>query len=248
LPGRRAPLRALTRGPEPAEELHGIRHRRTEPVRHARVELGGLTRLQVQVVLAEHQPRPAAQDVEPFIALVRLRGSGPARCAAATTARASGLRQLSDDVTFFTHGTELSEEDRTRLAARGIRVVDGPVGSVETVDDHLAGVRLADGTSVPLQALAVATRMVARAGFLGGLGLRTVADPSGAGEHLPTDPAGRTQVPGVWAAGTVTDPDAQVGAAAAAGAFAGAQINADLVEQETQAAVAALTAEPAPLR
>src|SRR6185312_8719034 len=35
------------------------------------------------------------------------------------------FRQLSDDVTFFTHGTELSEEDRTRLAARGIRVVDG---------------------------------------------------------------------------------------------------------------------------
>ena len=158
------------------------------------------------------------------------------------------FRQLSDDVTFFTHGTELSEEDRTRLAARGIRVVDGAVGSVETVDDHLAGVRLADGTSVPLQALAVATRMVARAGFLGGLGLRTVAHPSGAGEHLPTDPAGRTQVPGVWAAGNVTDPFAQVGAAAAAGAFAGAQINADLVEQETQAAVAALTAEPAPLR
>jgi len=55
-------------------------------------------------------------------------------------------------------------------------------------------------------------------------------------------------VPGVWAAGNVTDPFAQVGAAAAAGAFAGAQINADLVEQETQAAVAALTAEPAPLR
>jgi len=36
-------------------------------------------------------------------------------------------------------------------------------------------------------------------------------------------------VPGVWAAGNVTDLSAQVGSAAAAGATAGAQINYDLV-------------------
>jgi len=57
--------------------------------------------------------------------------------------------------------------------------------------------------------------------------------PSGAGEHIPADPAGRTGVPGLWAAGNVTDPMAQVGAAAAA------MINADLVAEETRQAVAA---------
>jgi hypothetical protein len=41
-------------------------------------------------------------------------------------------------------------------------------------------------------------------------------------------------VPGVWVAGNVTDLAAQVGAAAAAGA----QINADLVAEETRQAVA----------
>ena len=45
--------------------------------------------------------------------------------------------------------------------------------------------------------------------------------PSGIGEHVPADPTGRTEVPGVWVAGNVTDPVAQVGAAAAAGAVAG---------------------------
>jgi thioredoxin reductase len=45
-------------------------------------------------------------------------------------------------------------------------------------------------------------------------------------------------VPGVWAAGNVTDLSAQVGASAAAGALAGAVINADLVEEETRLAVA----------
>jgi len=41
----------------------------------------------------------------------------------------------------------------------------------------------------------------------------------------------------VWVAGNVTDLSAQVGAAASQGAVAGAQINADLVMQETGAAV-----------
>ena len=78
--------------------------------------------------------------------------------------------------------------------------------------------------------------------FLSGIGLRAVEHPSGAGAHVPVDALGRTEVPGVWAAGNVSDPFAQVGAAAAAGAFAAAQINADLVTEETGMAVQALRA------
>ena len=89
---------------------------------------------------------------------------------------------------------------------------------------------------MPRAVVAVGARMVARAGFLGGLGLRASAHPSGMGEHIPVDAAGRTAVPGVWAAGNVADLSAQVGAAAAAGAFAAAQINADLVAEEARLA------------
>ncbi len=52
---------------------------------------------------------------------------------------------------------------------------------------------------------------------------------------------GRTEVPGVRVAGNVTDLGAQVGDAAAAGAAAGAMINAELVEEETREAVAAVS-------
>ena len=148
------------------------------------------------------------------------------------------FRQLSDDVIYFRRGTALDDEAAARLAARGIRVVDGEVSAVVITDDHVAGVRLADGTVVPRQALAVAARMTARAGFLADLGLKASEHPSGMGAHIPADPAGRTEVPGVWAAGNVTDLSAQVGASAAAGALAGAVINADLVEEETRLAVA----------
>ncbi|MFF8846378.1 NAD(P)/FAD-dependent oxidoreductase [Streptomyces sp. NPDC015127] len=150
------------------------------------------------------------------------------------------FRQWSDNVTFFSHTMPPpAGEDAEQLAARGIRVVDGEVASLEIADDRLVGVRLGDGTMVGREALVVSPRMVARAGFLAALGLRPAAHPSGAGEHIPSDAAGRTDVPGVWVAGNVTDLAAQVGGAAAAGAAAAAQINADLVAEEIRQAVAA---------
>ena len=150
------------------------------------------------------------------------------------------FRQLTADVAYFSHALPPTAEQAEQLAARGITVVDGEVAAVEVTDDRLTGVRLRDGRTVRREAVVVATRMVARAGFLDGLGLRAVEHPSGVGEYIPADPTGQTEVPGVWVAGNVTDLTAQVGAAAAGAATAAARINADLVMEETQAAVAAL--------
>lgn len=61
--------------------------------------------------------------------------------------------------------------------------------------------------------------------------------------HLAADTNGATGVGGVWVAGNVTDPSAQVISAAAAGLKAGAQINADLVAEETAQAVATCRAQ-----
>ena len=150
------------------------------------------------------------------------------------------FRQWSADVTLFTHRAPAPDpEQAERLAARGIAVVTGEVAALEVAGDRLTGVRLADGTVIARDVVAVAPRMVARAGLLESLGLRAVEHPSGAGEHVPADPTGRTEVAGVWVAGNVTDLSAQVGTAAAAAAFAAAQINLDLVTEETDAAVAA---------
>lgn len=162
------------------------------------------------------------------------------------------FRQLSDDVVVFTHrpepngaelsGAQLSEHDRQRMLARGIVLVDGEVSSLRVVDDRIAGVVLADGTVVPRHVVAVQSRMVARAGFLADLGLTTVDHPMGIGSYVPADPTGLTAAPGVYVAGNVTDLSAQVGAAAAAGALAGARINADLAEEEAETALAASAA------
>ena len=150
------------------------------------------------------------------------------------------FRQLSDDVVLLSHTMpEPAGQDAQQLAARGIRVVPGEVVTVRTAEDRIEGVELADGTMVTRQVLAVAPRMVARAGFLATLGLKPTAHPLGVGEYIEADRTGLTAVPGVWAAGNVTDLSAQVGGAAAAGALAGAAINADLVAEDAQRAAAA---------
>lgn len=148
------------------------------------------------------------------------------------------FRQLTDDLIYFTRGTDLDAETRARFTARGIRIVDAPVREVVTgADGGITGVRLTDGSVVPRRALAVGTSMQARTDGLTGLGLPMEELPGGMGRHFRSGPAGTTDVPGVWVAGNVTDPTAQVGASAAAGALAGAHINAHLAAADTDAAV-----------
>ncbi len=148
------------------------------------------------------------------------------------------FRQLTVDLTLFLHtAPRPTDEETEQLAALGITVVEGEVASLEVHEDRLTGVRLQNGEVIPRSAVVVGPRFAARAGMLAGLGLETTTHPSGIGEHIEADAMGLTAVPGVWVAGNVTDLGAQVGAAAAAGAFAAAQINADLVTEDTECAV-----------
>jgi thioredoxin reductase len=166
------------------------------------------------------------------------------------------FRQWSSDVTLFLHGSMLdpdggiseehgpTEAEWEQLAARGITVVIGPVANLEVQDDVLAGVRLASGRVIPLQALVVGPTFTARAGFLAGLGIAATPHPMGVGTHLESDEMGRvlaagTVVPGVWSAGNANNLMAQVVVSAAAGLGAATAINADLVMEEVARAVTA---------
>ncbi|MEV6981995.1 NAD(P)/FAD-dependent oxidoreductase [Sphaerisporangium sp. NPDC051017] len=158
----------------------------------------------------------------------------------ATIHHALLYRQLTDDLVYFTHGTDLDENTRARFAARDIRIIDTPVREVMTSEDGgIAGVRLTDGTVVARRVLAVATRMQARTEGLSGLKLPMEDLPDNMGRRFASGMAGTTEVPGVWVAGNATDLTAQVGASAAAGALAGSHINALLATADTDAALAA---------
>jgi thioredoxin reductase len=102
-------------------------------------------------------------------------------------------------------------------------------------------VRLHTGEVVARQVVVVGPRLTARSAVLDSLGLapvEIVVHGRVIGASYPSvDPTGATSVPGVWVAGNVADPKAQVIVAAAAGLTAGATINADLIEEDARAAV-----------
>jgi thioredoxin reductase (NADPH) len=152
-------------------------------------------------------------------------------------------RQLTDRVKVFRHDDPpFDPEDAERLAALDVPVIEGRVAELVVVEDRLTGVRLESGVVAPVDVVVVAPVAGARAGFLTGLGLRTVdVEMKGriVATRLETDPLGRTSVPGVWAAGSVVDPMAQLMASAASGLMAGAQVNADLIEEDLQSVMAA---------
>jgi thioredoxin reductase len=149
-------------------------------------------------------------------------------------AHAHLVRQWSHDVMIFPHDADLAEGDREALAARAIVVVDGRVARLLIEDDALTAVVLADGRAVDRDAVFVRPRMVPANDALTSLGC--LIDDNG---WVVADATGRTSVPGVWVAGNVANPRAQVITAAGEGSSAAIAINADLVDEEVSDAVRA---------
>ena len=152
------------------------------------------------------------------------------------------VRQWSDDVVFFARTYDLTLAEQRQLESQAIRVVSGEVARLVVEDDRLTGVELTDGRVVARTAVFVRPVNIPHDdGLLADLGceLNEVGFPL-------VDSTGLTSVPGVWAAGNVADPRAQVITAAGAGSAAAIAINADLVREDTGQALADLASRPFP--
>ncbi|WIE61816.1 NAD(P)/FAD-dependent oxidoreductase [Curtobacterium sp. MCLR17_032] len=166
------------------------------------------------------------------------------------------FRALSDDVTAFVADPDLLDDTvLAGFAARDIRVVRTPIVRVRSDGDALSGVELADGTIVGLDALAAASRVEARVEWAAGLGLTPVdqeVNGTVIGRVLAVDAVGRTDVPGVYAAGNAANAMHTVVVAAAAGSQTGAAVHGDLLQADVAAAVLGCAAEavdaPLPVR
>jgi len=143
------------------------------------------------------------------------------------------VRQWTHDLVYFTPPDILTDVERTQLLARAIGVVEGAAERLVIDDaDQLRGVQLSDGRVITRDALFVPPRFVANNALLVGLG----CDVNENG-WVVVDETGRTSIPGVWAAGNVVDPRAQVITAAGAGSAAAIALNADLVDDDVRNAV-----------
>ena len=137
------------------------------------------------------------------------------------------LRQWSGDITFFTNGWELTEEQRAGLTRRGMALIDGPVtafrdGKVLVGDDDHA-----------VDALFYMPVPHPHDEFLADLNLERHSPPSGMGGSLiKAGPAGATSHPRIWAVGNVVNPPAQVAMAMGEANAAAIAVNAFLVEDD----------------
>jgi thioredoxin reductase len=151
----------------------------------------------------------------------------------ASVLHAQLVRQWSDDIVLFVHTYDLTSTERVELDARQIRVVEGEVARLVVDADRLIGVELADGQLIERAAVFIRPAIAPHAdGLLAGLGCEV--DDTG---FVTVDATGRTSIFGVWAAGNVADPRAQVITAAGEGSAAAIAINADLVEEDVRDAL-----------
>ena len=148
------------------------------------------------------------------------------------------LRQWSERIVYFADGVgEPDAEAERRLAARGIRLERRRVARIlADDDDRLTGVQLRDGEVVDVGAIFTGPTMVPRDELLVSLGAAT-RELNGR-PWVAVDADGRTSVPGVWAAGNVVDPRANVPVSLGAGALIAGAINADLVREDVDRALA----------
>jgi thioredoxin reductase len=146
------------------------------------------------------------------------------------------VRQWTHDLLYFTPPDILTAAERTQLLARAIGVIEGTIEQLVIDDtDHLRGLQMHDGCVIPRDALFVPPRFVPNNNLLVGLGCDVDANT-----WVTVDSTGRTSVPGVWAAGNVVDPRAQVITAAGAGSAAAIALNADLVQDDVRNAISDL--------
>ena len=143
------------------------------------------------------------------------------------------VRQWSDDVTYFVHTNDLTAAEQAQLEARGIHIVRGEVARLVIDADQLTGVELTDGRVIARTAVFIRPGNLPHAdGLLAGLGCEL--DAAG---FVTVDATWQSSTPGVWAAGNVVDPRAQVITSAGAGSAAAIAINADLVQEDVARAM-----------
>jgi len=144
------------------------------------------------------------------------------------------VRQWSTDVIYFPHTDGINTEDAERLTACDISTITGQVERLVVSDDRMYGVELDDGRVVRRTAVFVRPRMVPNDRLITSLGAAVDADGA-----VVVDRAGHTSIRGMWVAGNAVNPRAQVITAAGEGSAAAIAINADLVNADAAAAIAA---------
>ncbi|PAL20010.1 NAD(P)/FAD-dependent oxidoreductase [Sphingopyxis sp. GW247-27LB] len=110
----------------------------------------------------------------------------------------------TDRLTVLTDGHEIAPDIRADLARRGIAVVDGRIAAIAHQGDHGAVVTLETGSLISVDIIFAHPQNKPSANLHESLGLATVDTPLGI--VLKVDERRETSIPGIYAAGDLTNP------------------------------------------
>ncbi|MFJ4166972.1 NAD(P)/FAD-dependent oxidoreductase [Microbacterium sp. NPDC089698] len=146
-------------------------------------------------------------------------------------ARARLIARWTRDLTVFTNGADVVDAaEEAELAAAGIEVERSPIAELRGERGALTGIRLTDGSEHAVEGGFVRPEWETDLSFLPAL-----APDLDAHGHLAADRAGRTSVPGLYAAGDVASPGPQQLIVAAG---AGARVAAVMIHDSIGVATA----------
>lgn len=129
--------------------------------------------------------------------------------------------------TLLLNGQLLADDDAQGLRAHGVAIEPAVVQALEGPLPQLAAVRLADGRSLPLEALFVAPRVRIGPELVDSLGCALTDGPFG--PMLRVDDLKQTSVPGVYAAGDAAHLRHNATFASADGVLAGVSMHHSLI-------------------
>ena len=144
--------------------------------------------------------------------------------------RALMLPDWGPTTCFLENGFEPDADDAAKLAKRGVVLERTPVVALLGDAPALHGVRLADGRELAMHAVFVGSRLAPVDGLADELGC--VWEEGPLGPYLRVDAFKQTTVPGVFAAGDLSQPMQSVPLAAASGLMAGVGAHQRLIAQE----------------
>jgi thioredoxin reductase/SAM-dependent methyltransferase len=146
------------------------------------------------------------------------------------------LRQLSERLTLVLHdGVDADHPDLDALRSARVLIVDDRAIRVVADDDRVVAMELASGERLAADAVVIGTRFRPRIDALGSLDVALSEHPSGLGDVVDIASTGETSVPGLYAAGNITDPSQQVLHAAAQGSWVGSMISFSLARDDLEA-------------
>jgi thioredoxin reductase len=129
------------------------------------------------------------------------------------------LMDWTGDLTLFADGHDIPGVERQKFDQRGVKLVEARVAAFEHDNGQLSSIVLADGKSVPLDALFAHPRNAPAASLHDQLGVQTVETPLGLAIKLIDQ--FQTSVPGIYAGGDAASAMHSIPLALSSGSMAG---------------------------